>query len=164
MSVYCKKCGMYFAEDVNFCLNCGENLNEFETQANKKFIRAREMSFEDAVVLFWKGCFDFKGRSRRREFWYAAICNWLIALAISLLGAITIRQLASVMELMFTAMVVLPNMAVAIRRMHDIGKSGLVLLVSFIPIIGPIWLLILLAKDSDRETNIYGESPKYYYE
>lgn len=164
MSAYCKKCGMYFAEDVNFCLNCGESLNEFETQVNKKFIRTREMSFEDAVASFWKGYFDFTGRSRRREFWYSAICNWLIAITISLLGVITIRQLASVMELMFTAMVVLPNLSVAIRRMHDIGKSGLMLLVSFIPVIGTIWVIILLAMDSDRETNIYGESPKYYYE
>lgn len=155
---------MYFAQDVEFCSNCGENLNEAENQTNKEIIHIREMSFEDAVVAFWKGCFDFKGRSRRREFWYSAICNWIIAIVISMLGAITIGQLASVIEFMFTAMVALPNLAVAIRRMHDIGKSGLILLVSFIPVIGTIWVIILLAKDSEKDANIYGESPKYYYE
>lgn len=164
MSVYCKNCGMYFEEDIQVCPNCSANLDELETQTKRKFVRVREMTFENAIIAFWEGYLNFQGRSRRREFWYAAICNWLIALAISLLGAITIRQLASVMEFMFTAMVVLPNLAVAIRRMHDIGKSGLILLVSFIPIIGPIWLLILLSRDSDKDANIYGESPKYYYE
>lgn len=155
---------MYFAEDVEFCSNCGENLNESETQTNKEHAKIRKMTFEDAVVAFWKGCFDFNGRSRRCEFWYAAVCNWMIAIAISFLGLITIRQLASVIKLMFTAMVVLPNLSVAIRRMHDIGKSGLILLVSFIPVIGTIWVIILLAKDSEKNANIYGESPKYYYE
>ncbi|MBR4031078.1 MAG: DUF805 domain-containing protein [Clostridia bacterium] len=164
MSVYCTNCGMYFEENVQVCPNCGTNLDELEFETKRKFIRVREMSFENAIIAFWEGYFNFQGRSRRREFWYAAICNWLIALAISILGAITIRQLASVMEFMFTAMVVLPNLAVAIRRMHDIGKSGFILLVSFIPVIGPIWLLILLARDSEKDANIYGESPKYYYE
>lgn len=56
--------------------------------------------------------------------------------------------------------VLIPSIAVAVRRLHDTGKSGWMLLIALIPIIGFIWLLVLLVKDSDPGDNAYGTNPK----
>ena len=54
----------------------------------------------------------------------------------------------------------IPGLAVAVRRLHDIGKSGWMLLITLIPLIGVIWLLVLLLTDSNSEENLYGANPK----
>ncbi len=56
--------------------------------------------------------------------------------------------------------ILIPSLAVGVRRLHDTGKSGWMLLVAFIPIIGFIWLLILLISDSTPGENQYGANPK----
>ena len=53
-----------------------------------------------------------------------------------------------------------PALAVAVRRLHDIGKSGWMLLIVLIPIVGAIWLLVLLFTDSNAGTNEFGPNPK----
>ena len=54
----------------------------------------------------------------------------------------------------------MPGLAVAIRRLHDTGKSGWWLLLVFIPVIGIIWLIILMATNGDYQPNEYGKDPK----
>jgi len=54
----------------------------------------------------------------------------------------------------------LPSLAVAVRRLHDAGKSGWFLLIALIPLIGGIWLIVLLAKDGEPGTNKWGPNPK----
>ncbi len=60
----------------------------------------------------------------------------------------------------YALIVLIPGIAVAIRRLHDIGKSGWMLLVGLIPLAGAIWLLILLVTDSQPGDNEYGSNPK----
>ncbi len=62
--------------------------------------------------------------------------------------------------IIYAAGVFLPSLAVAIRRLHDQGKSGWFYLVGLIPFIGGIWLIILLATEGDRGPNEYGADPK----
>ena len=57
----------------------------------------------------------------------------------------------------------LPGLAVLVRRLHDVGKSGWWYFIVFIPIIGVIWLLVLLATDSNPGSNEYGANPKGNY-
>ena len=56
--------------------------------------------------------------------------------------------------------VFIPGLAVAIRRLHDIGKSGWYYLLVIIPIIGPIWLIILFVTEGEQGENKYGPNPK----
>ncbi len=56
--------------------------------------------------------------------------------------------------------VFLPSLAVLVRRVQDIGKSRWFFFISLIPVVGPIWLLVVLCKDSDPGTNEYGPNPK----
>ncbi len=62
--------------------------------------------------------------------------------------------------MLYTLAVLLPGIAVAVRRLHDIGKSGWWILISLVPIIGGIWLIVLLATDSEPIENEYGPNPK----
>ena len=54
----------------------------------------------------------------------------------------------------------IPTLAVSVRRLHDIGKSGWMILVGLIPVIGWIWLIVLYVQEGHRGTNQYGADPK----
>ena len=95
---------------------------------------------------------DFKGRARRKEYWMFVLFNFIISFVIGLLG--------SVLSWIYTAAVFIPSLAVCVRRLHDIGKSGWWVLISLIPIIGWIWLIVLYVQDSQPGTNDWGANPK----
>jgi uncharacterized membrane protein YhaH (DUF805 family) len=62
--------------------------------------------------------------------------------------------------LLYSLAAMIPGLAVSIRRLHDIGKSGWWLLIAFVPLIGGIWLIVLLATDSQPGNNQWGAYPK----
>ena len=63
-------------------------------------------------------------------------------------------------SLVYGIFVLLPGVAVSVRRLHDVGKSGWFLLLALVPIAGPIFLLILYCLDSQKEPNKWGPNPK----
>jgi uncharacterized membrane protein YhaH (DUF805 family) len=65
-----------------------------------------------------------------------------------------------IIYLLYGLVMLIPGIAVAVRRLHDVGKSGWFILISLIPIIGGIWLLVLLVTDSESGDNEYGPNPK----
>ena len=65
-----------------------------------------------------------------------------------------------VFNLLYNLLILIPSLAVAVRRLHDVGKSGWMLLIGLIPLVGAIWLLILLLRDSEAGENKYGPNPK----
>jgi len=54
-----------------------------------------------------------------------------------------------------------PSLAVGVRRLHDVGKSGWWLLVNLVPLLGPLYFLYLMVKDSQPDTNEWGQNPKF---
>lgn len=104
------------------------------------------------------------GRSRRREYWYFTLFNmifWSVAsVADYLLGTAIGESSIGVFYCLYGLAVVVPEMAVAVRRLHDVGKSGWMMFIVFIPLVGIIWLIILLLKDSEKGENEYGNNPK----
>ncbi len=98
---------------------------------------------------------DFDGRAKRADFWYFFLCCFLVGAAASILSLLIGSWFASLVSLALF----IPNIAMTMRRLHDIGKSGWWILICFIPVIGFIWLLILMAKAGDRGANAYGEDP-----
>lgn len=102
---------------------------------------------------------DFNGRSTRAEYWYFMLYNIIIAILIGFFGAI-IGDEEGVLYILYLFIMLIPHWAVSVRRLHDIGKSGWIFLVGFIPLIGFIWLLILFTTDSESGVNKYGPNPK----
>ncbi len=109
------------------------------------------VSFIEATKLFFTRYADFKGRSRRSEYWWASLATFIVT---SVLTAI-IPSLVGIWNLV----ILVPSIAICIRRMHDIGKSGWWILVNFIPVVGQILLIIWACKDS-TEDNQWGPNPK----
>ncbi|MFZ2969623.1 MAG: DUF805 domain-containing protein [Minisyncoccia bacterium] len=102
---------------------------------------------------------DFNGRSTRAEYWYFMLYNIIIAILIAFFGAI-IGDEEGVLYILYLFIMLIPHWAVSVRRLHDIGKSGWIFLVGFIPLIGFLWLLILFTTDSESGVNKYGPNPK----
>ncbi len=103
---------------------------------------------------------DFNGRAARAEFWYFMLFYVIIAILLSLVDSFLFSSGAdkssSLLSSIFSLALFLPSLAVSIRRLHDIGKTGWWVLISLVPLIGFIVLLIFYVKDSQPGTNEYG--------
>ncbi len=108
---------------------------------------------------------DFSGRARRREFWSFALVNLAIAVALmvvaGLFGAVAdfLGTLVMGVYYLYTLAVFVPNLAVGVRRLHDTGKSGWLMLIALIPLAG-LYLLYLFTVEGDAGPNEYGPDPK----
>lgn len=113
-----------------------------------------------------KQYFDFNGRARRKEYWMFVLFNMIIGVVLGFFDGLLGLQIGSgaqavgVIGLIYSLAVLIPGIAVCVRRLHDIGKSGWMILIAFIPIVGGIWLLVLMCKDGDPGNNEYGPNPK----
>ena len=107
---------------------------------------------------------DFRGRARRKEYWMFALFNFIFLIVAMILDnvlGLTAGELPyGVFYFLYAFAVLIPGLAVAVRRLHDVGKSGWMILIALIPIIGAIWLLVLMVTDSQQGTNKWGQNPK----
>ena len=107
---------------------------------------------------------DFNGRARRKEYWMFALFNVIFIASAMILDnvlGLTIGELPyGVFYFLYSLAILIPGLAVYVRRLHDIGKSGWMILIALIPIVGPIWLLVLTLTDSNHGENQYGPNPK----
>ncbi len=107
---------------------------------------------------------DFEGRARRTEFWMFYLINLgiqlLAALMDYLLGTTLGEMPYGVIYLLYGLAVFVPSLAVSVRRMHDIGRSGLTLLLGIVPVIGAVLLLLFALNDSQPGENKWGPNPK----
>lgn len=105
---------------------------------------------------------DFSGRARRREYWTFVLVNCLIALLLMTLGLAFGEDspASNIMVTIFYLIMLVPNLSVSVRRLHDIGKSGWYMFLSLIPLIGGLILLIWSLMDSEPGENQYGKNPK----
>ena len=118
----------------------------------------------------------FNGRARRKEYWYFQLINFLIFLFLTILallfasfsqqsdtisnGIPSIVIIIGLLRTIYSLGVLLPSLAVNIRRLHDIGKSGWWCLIGIIPIVGSLILLYFLVQDSEPGANRFGRNPK----
>lgn len=107
---------------------------------------------------------NFSGRARRKEYWMFLLFNILIIMTLSFVSEFLSNVLNSetpiFIVVVYVLFIIIPHLAVVVRRLHDINKSGAYWFVRFIPLAGPIWLLVLLVEDSWDATNKYGPNPK----
>lgn len=127
------------------------------------------MTFSQAISNGFNKFFNATGRASRSEFWWWYLFIFLISIAIGfIIGLISVHNaydasvesaIGRLIELPF----VISLICAAIRRLHDIGKSGWNYCWAFLPIIGTIYLIILWCRASEPEENEYGENPLDQY-
>jgi len=104
---------------------------------------------------------DFNGRARRKEFWYFFLANVVINTALWILSAVPILGwLFIIVAWVFSLAVIIPNLAIGVRRLHDTNRTGLWLLLALIPLVGAIILIIWAATEGTHGSNQYGPDPK----
>jgi uncharacterized membrane protein YhaH (DUF805 family) len=106
----------------------------------------------------------FTGRARRKEFWMYVLFNIIVSIVAAVIDNVIGTNISILpygyVFMVYNLFVIIPSLAVSVRRMHDIGKSGWMILVGLIPIIGGIWLLVLFVMDSKPGDNNWGANPK----
>jgi uncharacterized membrane protein YhaH (DUF805 family) len=103
----------------------------------------------------------FKGRARRKEYWLFYLFTVIIGFIFVIAGVLLLPEAIKPFSIdCYTLAVMLPSIAVTVRRLHDTNRSGLWMLISFIPLLGSIVLLIFLVQDSQPGANRFGPNPK----
>lgn len=106
----------------------------------------------------------FTGRARRKEYWYYFLINFVIITALllvdNMLGTLDKEAGVGLVSSIYMLAVLLPGLAVAVRRLHDSDRTGWWVLITLIPIVGPIVLIFFLIQDSVPGENQYGPNPK----
>ena len=106
----------------------------------------------------------FSGRSRRKEYWYFVLFVVIISIALSLIdsliGAYDRSSGAGLLSTIFSLAILIPSIAMSIRRLHDIHRTDWWVLISLVPLIGWIVLLVFHVQDGTPGTNRFGPNPK----
>lgn len=104
----------------------------------------------DLYKKYFEKYFDFEGRANIKEYWIPALINFVIM--IILLNTVTI------LGRIFGLLTFIPSIAISVRRLHDINKSGWLLLIGVIPFVGALVVFILMLQPSVYEGNKYGDN------
>ena len=128
------------------------------------------------VLMPLKRFADFSGRSRRKEFWSYILFVWVATFVLMYLdaalglggtassysegGSVGFNMSGGLLSILFLLGTFIPSLAVSVRRLHDLGKSGWMILIGLIPLIGAIYLLVQYAQPGVVGPNSYGPDPK----
>ena len=148
---------MTFAAVNNICTFTHALITFINPQTTKRLMQEKGIFeyFKEAVTLKYK---DFSGRARRREYWSYALCTFVIACVVGLIDGLIGQR--HILSLVVSLALLLPSLAISLRRLQDIGKPWQYILFAFVPIIGVLYLLYLGVQDSQPGDNAYGPNPK----
>lgn len=118
----------------------------------------RQVSFVEAIKMaIVQNYANFNGRSSRSEYWWYVLFTFILGVAVSaIFGTKTAGMIIS--GIISLALFV-PGIAICVRRLHDIGKSGWWWLIGFIPLVGAIILIVWFCKESMPMANRWGNQP-----
>ncbi|WP_101759017.1 DUF805 domain-containing protein [Oceanicoccus sp. KOV_DT_Chl] len=106
---------------------------------------------------------QFSGRARRKEYWNFVLFNLIFSIVLTfidgLTGSLSPETGLGLLSGLYALAVLIPSIAVGIRRLHDTGRSGWWILIALVPLIGALILLVFMLLDSEAD-NEYGASPK----
>lgn len=104
---------------------------------------------------------DFNGRAGRAEFWMFTLISLIISLVLYVIDKrIMPGSGIQVLYTLYSLAVLVPSLAVSVRRLHDTGRSGWWILINVIPILGQLVYLVFLLRDSQPAANQYGSNPR----
>ncbi|MCX4725450.1 DUF805 domain-containing protein [Streptomyces sp. NPDC090052] len=106
-----------------------------------------------------KNYVGFSGRARRQEYWMFTLFSIIISIVLVIISAALLDN-SSWLSGLYSLAVLLPTLAVTVRRLHDTGRSGGWIFIGLVPLVGWIILLVFLASEGERQSNSHGPDPK----
>lgn len=97
---------------------------------------------------------DFKGRASRPQYWYFVLCSFIVSIPFAIVDSILFQ--GQVLTLILSLALLVPSIAIGVRRLHDLGKPGWWFFMVLIPLIGSIALIILFCMKGEEKVNTYG--------
>lgn len=104
---------------------------------------------------------NFKGRARRQEYWMFAFINLIIILILNTVDRVIFGSSMAILSSLYGLAILIPGIAVAVRRLHDTDRSGWWALLGLIPVIGTIALIVMMCFNSTSGENRFGPNPKH---
>ena len=154
--MYCPSCGIETGSDAQFCGSCGANLQTGEVVYGSILPR---VGFVDAIRLGFNNYFNFSGRSRRSEYWYWVLFVTVVGAILatidsSIAGNLSFEDIG-ILEGLFILVTLIPGLAVSVRRLHDVNRTGWWLLL-ILTIIGVFVLLYWACQKGTEGKNTFG--------
>ena len=121
----------------------------------------QKVSMGEAFKRFWTN-WSLMGRASLSEYWFAMLANFILATLIGIIISLIVPiapTLVEVIDSIFSLIVVWPSIAISVRRLHDVGKSGWFYLLILLPFIGGLILLWFDSRPSQPYENKYGPVP-----
>ncbi|MCM1482879.1 MAG: DUF805 domain-containing protein [Muribaculaceae bacterium] len=145
------------------------------------------MGFTQAVKSVFSKYATFSGRASRSEYWYFVLFNVIVGVVFCIIGGVTMSDVSAIADNasdssnpvsmmsavvstmpgwlavlmgLYQLLIILPSLAVSVRRMHDIGKGGGWIFISLVPFIGGIWFFVLTLIGSQYGPNRFGPMPE----
>ena len=163
--MFCPKCGNLLNDNEKYCRSCGAKIERDESSESKvnapcdhphRTTELPPVTLGEAFWLFFSRYTDFRGRSRRSEFWGAQ----LFLIVVEVIMRLVFRD-GGIIPSLWSLVTFLPGLSISIRRLHDVGKSWVWYLWNLLPVAGQIILLVQYCTDGEPHANAWGESPKY---
>lgn len=186
MVKYCGDCGEKIMPSDKFCTSCGSKLDsahqksdshEVEhTTASPNSVHQKRFGLNEAITTCFNNYANFKTRSTRSEYWFFVLFQLIIYSVVFLFIALvetandsaaissSAYDVLSVLGILFFfgfwVLILVPSIAVTVRRLHDVGSSGWMLLIYLIPYVGPIIIFVFLVGKSEKVENKWGNVPR----
>lgn len=160
--ITCPSCGNTISDRAATCPRCGNPINSSQQSGE---INVGPMTFSKAIDVCMKQKYaTFTGRASRSEYWYFTLFEYLVYFVVffifRVLGSFIVDEQPGMIGLMGASLVglafICPALAVAVRRLHDTGKSGWYVLVNAIPSVGSIVFIVFMCLASEKKANKYG--------
>lgn len=118
----------------------------------------------DWMLLPLRRYAEFSGRSRPKEYWMFALFVFLVSIVLSVVEAVvglggSIGGSTGPLTLLFSLAILVPGLAVGVRRLHDTDRSAWWLLIALVPIVGAIVLLVFMILSGTNGANKFGPDP-----
>ena len=162
----CTGCGSDNPENAQFCAGCGVSLSaSTPTDVGIDAAELPMVDFGTAVKLGFQRYVDFSDRSTRAEYWWWGLFTVVVSFALFIADTLTGNSstfgwLGGLLETLFTLATIIPSLALSVRRLHDINRTGWWLLLLFVLLIGWIVLIVWAIERGDEGPNKYGPDPR----
>ncbi len=146
--IFCRACGGTLHSSAATCPHCGAPQGGGGD--------GMERNFGSSIGICFSKYATFSGRAPRAEFWWFYLFQIIVNVALSAIEAATGTGAFSAISGLFSLAILLPNIAVSARRLHDIDRSGWWMLLAFLPVIGWIVLIVWDCTKGTRGPNRFG--------
>ena len=119
----------------------------------------------DFAMMPLKRYTDFSGRSRRKEYWFFVLGVFIVAVVLGIIEGILglsgmVAGAYGPLTAIFLLGIIVPSIAVQVRRFHDQDKSGWFVLLALIPFLGGLIVLVFMCLEGTKGPNRFGPDPK----